>query len=121
MGIGADIEVDENGTLDLSMKKNRNQEKVTHLNSTTAAVPTPSSSPFKTGSILINTTFYQALCEKEGWDMPINYSKTQGRKEEEKEEDPGEARRRYSEANQSRDKEDKLLRWHEELRNKKKS
>lgn len=82
---GADIEVDENGTLDLSMKKNRNQEKLTHLNSSTATVPTPSSSPFKTGNILVNTTFYQALCEKEGWDMPINYSKTQGRKEEEKE------------------------------------
>ncbi|XP_060099790.1 suppression of tumorigenicity 18 protein isoform X2 [Heteronotia binoei] len=85
---GVDIEVDENGTLDLSMKKNRNQEKVTHLSSSTATVPTPSSSPFKTGNILVNTTFYQALCEKEGWDMPINYSKTQGRKEEEKEKDP---------------------------------
>nr|XP_056710214.1 suppression of tumorigenicity 18 protein isoform X1 [Euleptes europaea]XP_056710218.1 suppression of tumorigenicity 18 protein isoform X1 [Euleptes europaea]XP_056710219.1 suppression of tumorigenicity 18 protein isoform X1 [Euleptes europaea]XP_056710220.1 suppression of tumorigenicity 18 protein isoform X1 [Euleptes europaea] len=85
---GADIEVDENGTLDLSMKKNRIQEKVTNLNTSSATVPTPSSSPFKTGSILVNTTFYQALCEKEGWDMPINYSKTQERKEEEKEKDP---------------------------------
>uniref|UniRef100_A0ACB8FDP1 Suppression of tumorigenicity 18 protein n=1 Tax=Sphaerodactylus townsendi TaxID=933632 RepID=A0ACB8FDP1_9SAUR len=82
---GTDIEVDENGTLDLSMKKNRSQEKVAHLNTSSATVPTPSSSPFKTSSILVNATFYQALCEKEGWDMPINYSKTQGRKEEEKE------------------------------------
>ncbi|XP_061456632.1 suppression of tumorigenicity 18 protein [Rhineura floridana] len=85
---GADIEVDENGTLDLSMKKNRNQEKGTPLTSFSATVPTPSSSPFKTGSILVNATFYQALCEKEGWDMPINYSKSQARKEEEKEKDP---------------------------------
>ncbi|KAF7246318.1 Suppression of tumorigenicity 18 protein [Varanus komodoensis] len=82
---GADIEVDENGTLDLSMKKNRNQEKLTPLTSSSTTVPTPSSSPFKTSSILVNATFYQALCEKEGWDMPINYSKSQGKKEEEKE------------------------------------
>ncbi|XP_060099794.1 suppression of tumorigenicity 18 protein isoform X6 [Heteronotia binoei] len=53
---GVDIEVDENGTLDLSMKKNRNQEKVTHLSSSTATVPTPSSSPFKTGNILKDPT-----------------------------------------------------------------
>uniref|UniRef100_A0A6J0TZZ0 Suppression of tumorigenicity 18 protein n=1 Tax=Pogona vitticeps TaxID=103695 RepID=A0A6J0TZZ0_9SAUR len=85
---GGDIEVDENGTLDLSMKKNRNQEKVTPLISSSTTVPTPSSSPFKTSRILVNATFYQALCEKEGWDTPINYSKSQGRKEEEKEKDP---------------------------------
>ncbi|XP_053105336.1 suppression of tumorigenicity 18 protein isoform X4 [Hemicordylus capensis] len=85
---GVDIEVDENGTLDLSMKKNRNQDKATPLTSSNAMVPTPSSSPFKTGSILVNATFYQALCEKEGWDTPINYSRSQGRKEEEKEKDP---------------------------------
>ncbi|KAJ7338814.1 hypothetical protein JRQ81_012716 [Phrynocephalus forsythii] len=84
---GGDIEVDENGTLDLSMKKNRNQEKVTHLTSSSTTVPSPSSSPFKTSHILVNATFYQALCEKEGWDTPINYSKSQGRKEEEKEKD----------------------------------
>ncbi|XP_066481160.1 suppression of tumorigenicity 18 protein [Tiliqua scincoides] len=85
---GADIEVDENGTLDLSMKKNRTQDKFIPLTSSTTMVPTPSSSPFKSGSILVNATFYQALCEKEGWDTPINYSKSQGRKEEEKEKDP---------------------------------
>nr|XP_028592813.1 suppression of tumorigenicity 18 protein isoform X3 [Podarcis muralis]XP_028592814.1 suppression of tumorigenicity 18 protein isoform X3 [Podarcis muralis]XP_028592815.1 suppression of tumorigenicity 18 protein isoform X3 [Podarcis muralis] len=85
---GADIEVDENGTLDLSMKKNRHQEKGTPLTSFSTTVPTPASSPFKTGSILVNATFYQALCEKEGWDTPINYSKSQARKGEEKEKDP---------------------------------
>lgn len=77
--------MDENGTLDLSMKKNRKQEKVP-LTSSGPTGPTPSSSPFKTGSILVNATcFYQTLCEKEGWNTPINYSKTQGRKEEDKE------------------------------------
>ncbi|XP_071593628.1 suppression of tumorigenicity 18 protein isoform X1 [Heliangelus exortis] len=85
---GADIEVDENGTLDLSMKKNRSQDKVMPLTSSSTALPTPSSSPFKTSSILVNAAFYQALCEQEGWDTPINYSKTHGRKDEEKEKDP---------------------------------
>ncbi|KAM9574812.1 suppression of tumorigenicity 18 protein isoform 1-T3 [Guaruba guarouba] len=85
---GAEIEVDENGTLDLSMKKNRSQDKVIPLTSSSATLPTPSSSPFKTSSILVNAAFYQALCEQEGWDTPINYSKTHGRKEEEKEKDP---------------------------------
>lgn len=84
---GAEIEVDENGTLDLSMKKNRSQDKVTPLTSSSTVLPTPSSSPFKTSSILVNAAFYQALCEQEGWDTPINYSKTHGRKEE-KEKDP---------------------------------
>jgi len=79
---GAEIEVDENGTLDLSMKKNRSQDKVTPLTSSSTVLPTPSSSPFKTSSILVNAAFYQALCEQEGWDTPINYSKTHGRKEE---------------------------------------
>ncbi|NWR76275.1 ST18 protein, partial [Centropus unirufus] len=85
---GAEIEVDENGTLDLSMKKNRSQDKVMPLTSSSTALPTPSSSPFKPSSILVNAAFYQALCEQEGWDTPINYSKTHGRKEEEKEKDP---------------------------------
>ncbi|NXG11080.1 ST18 protein, partial [Sakesphorus luctuosus] len=85
---GAEIEVDENGTLDLSMKKNRSQEKVMPITSSSTALPTPSSSPFKASSILVNAAFYQALCEQEGWDTPINYSKTHGRKEEEKEKDP---------------------------------
>ncbi|KFP34420.1 Suppression of tumorigenicity 18 protein, partial [Colius striatus] len=85
---GAEIEVDENGTLDLSMKKNRSQDKVMPLTSSSTTLPTPSSSPFKTSSILVNAAFYQALCEQEGWDTPINYSKSHGRKEDEKEKDP---------------------------------
>ncbi|XP_056679884.1 suppression of tumorigenicity 18 protein isoform X5 [Monodelphis domestica] len=84
----AEIQVDENGTLDLSMKKNRILDKSTPLNSPHISIPTSSASPFKTSSLLVNAAFYQALCEQEGWDTPINYSKTHGKKEEEKEKDP---------------------------------
>ncbi|XP_027416769.1 suppression of tumorigenicity 18 protein isoform X2 [Bos indicus x Bos taurus] len=85
---GAEIEVDENGTLDLSMKKARILDKVAPLTSTNPSVPTASSSPFKTSSLLVNAAFYQALCDHEGWDTPINYSKAHGKTEEEKEKDP---------------------------------
>ncbi|KAB0371842.1 hypothetical protein FD755_016780 [Muntiacus reevesi] len=82
---GAEIEVDENGTLDLSMKKARILDKAAPLTSTNPSVPTASSSPFKTSSLLVNAAFYQALCDHEGWDAPINYSKAHGKTEEEKE------------------------------------
>ncbi|XP_044101544.1 suppression of tumorigenicity 18 protein isoform X2 [Neovison vison] len=85
---GAEIEVDENGTLDLSLKKNRILDKAAPLTSSNTSIPTPSTSPFKTSSILVNAAFYQALCDQEGWDTPINYSKTHGKTEEEKEKDP---------------------------------
>ncbi|XP_045311299.1 suppression of tumorigenicity 18 protein isoform X2 [Leopardus geoffroyi] len=85
---GAEIEVDENGTLDLSLKKNRTLDKAAPLTSSNTSLPTPSSSPFKTSSILVNAAFYQALCDQEGWDTPINYSKPHGKTEEEKEKDP---------------------------------
>uniref|UniRef100_H0X628 ST18 C2H2C-type zinc finger transcription factor n=1 Tax=Otolemur garnettii TaxID=30611 RepID=H0X628_OTOGA len=85
---GAEIEVDENGTLDLSMKKNRILDKAAAPASSNPSIPTPSSSPFKTSSLLVNAAFYEALCVQEGWDTPINYSKTQGKTEEEKEKDP---------------------------------
>ncbi|XP_048214754.1 suppression of tumorigenicity 18 protein isoform X2 [Perognathus longimembris pacificus] len=85
---GAEIEVDENGTLDLSMKKSRVLDKAAPLTSSNTTIPTPSSSPFKTSSVLVNAAFYQALCDQEGWDTPINYSKTHGKTEEEKEKDP---------------------------------
>lgn len=78
--------MDENGTLDLSLKKNRIPDKAAPLTSSnTSSIPTPSTSPFKTSSILVNAAFYQALCDQEGWDTPINYSKTPGKTEEEKE------------------------------------
>ncbi|EGW04113.1 Suppression of tumorigenicity protein 18 [Cricetulus griseus] len=85
---GAEIEVDENGTLDLSMKKNRILDKSIPPTSSHTTVTTPSSSPFKASSLLVNAAFYQALCDQEGWDVPINYSKTHGKTEEEKEKDP---------------------------------
>nr|XP_020044083.1 suppression of tumorigenicity 18 protein [Castor canadensis] len=82
---GSRDKVDENGTLDLSMKKTRILDKSAPLTSSNTTIPTPSSSPFKTSSILVNAAFYQALCDQEGWDTPINYSKTHGKTEEEKE------------------------------------
>ncbi|KAG8570852.1 hypothetical protein GDO81_011448 [Engystomops pustulosus] len=85
----AEIEVDENGTLDLSMKKNRLHDKTGTLGSSNAILSTPSSSPFKTSSLLVNAAFYKALCEKEGWDAPINYSKVHGKNGEDIEMDPG--------------------------------
>ncbi|XP_029443045.1 suppression of tumorigenicity 18 protein [Rhinatrema bivittatum] len=86
---GTEIEVDENGTLDLSMKKNRHQLDVgTSVNSSSPAAPPSSSSLFKSSSILVNAAFYQTLCEQDGWDAPINYSKAHNKtKEEEREKD----------------------------------
>ncbi|XP_012370668.1 suppression of tumorigenicity 18 protein [Octodon degus] len=84
---GAEIEVDENGTLDLSMKKTRILDKAAPLNPSHSAIPTPSSSPFNASSILVNAAFYQALCDHESWETPINYSKAHGKPEEEKEKD----------------------------------
>ncbi|KAM4029152.1 suppression of tumorigenicity 18 protein isoform 2-T2 [Anomaloglossus baeobatrachus] len=84
-----EIEVDENGTLDLSMKKNRLHDKAGALGSSNPILSTPSSSPFKTSSLLVNAAFYKALCEKEGWDAPINYSKMHGKNGEDSEMDSG--------------------------------
>ncbi|KAM4706291.1 suppression of tumorigenicity 18 protein [Rhinophrynus dorsalis] len=84
-----EIEVDENGTLDLSMKKNRYHDKADNLNTSHPIISSPSTSPFKTSSILVNAAFYKALCEKEGWGTPINYSKVHSNNEEDKELDPG--------------------------------
>lgn len=77
--------MDENGTLDLSMKKHRILDKSVPPASSHTVITTPSSSPFKASSLLVNAAFYQALCDQEGWDVPINYSKTHGKTEEEKE------------------------------------
>ncbi|KAM3927845.1 suppression of tumorigenicity 18 protein isoform 3-T5 [Leptodactylus fuscus] len=85
----AEIKVDENGTLDLSMKKNRLHDAAGTLGSSNPILSTPSSSPFKTSSLLVNAAFYKALCEKEGWDAPINYSKVHGKNGEDTELDPG--------------------------------
>ncbi|XP_041103490.1 suppression of tumorigenicity 18 protein-like isoform X3 [Polyodon spathula] len=80
------IEVDENGTLDLSMKRNRVHEKVPPVLPLETVPSTPKSSPSKTGIILVTPAFYQALCEREGWDTPVNYSKAHKLIDKEKEE-----------------------------------
>nr|XP_014344444.1 PREDICTED: suppression of tumorigenicity 18 protein isoform X2 [Latimeria chalumnae] len=85
------IEVDENGTLDLSMKKNRNQDQATPVTTISSSVSASDSSPIKPSSILVTAAFYQALCEQEGWDMPINYSKTNMKKDESKEKEEAES------------------------------
>ena len=81
----AEIEVYENGTLDLSMKKNRIHDKSIPPTSSPTTITTPSSSPFNASSLLVNAAFYQALSDQEGWNVPINYSKSHGKTEEEKE------------------------------------
>ncbi|XP_041912533.1 LOW QUALITY PROTEIN: suppression of tumorigenicity 18 protein [Alosa sapidissima] len=82
------IEVDENGTLDLSMKTKR--EKMKDQTSLPPppppppalpamplgeGLPTPVTSMAKASGLHIPSAFYQALCEQEGWDAPLNFSK----------------------------------------------
>lgn len=38
-------------------------------------LPTPVTSMAKASGLHIPTAFYQALCEQEGWDVPLNFSK----------------------------------------------
>nr|XP_061835343.1 suppression of tumorigenicity 18 protein-like isoform X1 [Nerophis lumbriciformis] len=66
------IEVDENGTLDLSMKKNKENSKA---QTKTPSNETPPSAEFavaKGGSMLIGPTFYHPLCERDSWDSPVH-------------------------------------------------
>ncbi|XP_074507631.1 suppression of tumorigenicity 18 protein isoform X1 [Sebastes fasciatus] len=71
------IEVDENGTLDLSMKKSK--ENVNAPTRTPLDDPlSPSESAVaKGGSVLISPAFYQPLCDRDSWDgpIPVNFSK----------------------------------------------
>lgn len=71
------IEVDENGTLDLSMKKCKE-----NVNATTKAplddpLSPPESTVGKGGSMLISPAFYQPLCDRDSWEspIPVNFSK----------------------------------------------
>ena len=86
------IEVDENGTLDLSMKTKREKMK-DQLSlslppplppppppppppmSLGEGMPTPVTSMSKASAHHIPSAFYQALCEQECWDAPLNFSK----------------------------------------------
>ncbi|XP_063076072.1 suppression of tumorigenicity 18 protein [Engraulis encrasicolus] len=85
------IEVDENGTLDLSMKTKR--DKLKDPTSSLAPLPPPPPPPLpppmslgeglptpvtpmsKASGLHNHTAFYQALCEQESWDAPLNFSK----------------------------------------------
>lgn len=85
------IEVDENGTLDLSMKTKREKMKdqpslpppppppppppALPAMSLGEGLPTPVTSMAKVSGLHIPSAFYQALCEQEGWDVPLNFSK----------------------------------------------
>ncbi|KAM3604221.1 uncharacterized protein V6R79_008035 [Siganus canaliculatus] len=67
------IEVDENGTLDLSMKKSKENGKA----QTKTPLDDPSESVAKGSGVLISPAFYQPLCERDSWDspVPVNFSK----------------------------------------------
>lgn len=70
------IKVDENGTLDLSMKKKkekRDSPAIPTIGET--VITTPESSLAKVGALQIPATFYRSLYEQEGWDTPLNFSK----------------------------------------------
>ena len=75
------IEVDENGTLDLSMKKGRGS--MTPKVPLGDALTPPDSFLSRAGSVHINPALYQVLCEREAWDTPLNFSKAQGMQDRE--------------------------------------
>lgn len=71
------IEVDENGTLDLSMKKCKENLKTQTKTPSDDPLSPPESTVAKGGSMLISPAFYQPLCERDSWDspIPVNFSK----------------------------------------------
>ena len=71
------IEVDENGTLDLSMKKSKENGKAQTKPPPDDLLSSPESNVAKGGSMLISPAFYQPLCERDSWEnaIPVNFSK----------------------------------------------
>nr|XP_057924379.1 suppression of tumorigenicity 18 protein isoform X4 [Doryrhamphus excisus] len=71
------IEVDENGTLDLSMKKNKENSKAHTKTPSDEAPPSLESAVVKGGRVLISPAFSHPLCERDSWDspIPVNFSK----------------------------------------------
>ena len=72
--------MDENGTLDLSMKKCKTENVRAQIQVPSEdRLSSPESTMSKAGSVLINPAFYQALCERDCWEspIPINFSKAQ--------------------------------------------
>uniref|UniRef100_A0A673LCJ4 ST18 C2H2C-type zinc finger transcription factor n=1 Tax=Sinocyclocheilus rhinocerous TaxID=307959 RepID=A0A673LCJ4_9TELE len=72
------IEVDENGTLDLSMKKKREKARdcpvMPALGDGLFIPPEPSLA--KAAGLQISPAIYHVLYEQDAWDTPLNYSKT---------------------------------------------
>ncbi|XP_051542565.1 suppression of tumorigenicity 18 protein-like isoform X2 [Myxocyprinus asiaticus] len=72
------IEVDENGTLDLSMKKKREKARdspvMPALGDALFTPPEPSLP--KAAGIQISPAIYRVLYEQDAWDTPLNFSKT---------------------------------------------
>lgn len=71
------IEVDENGTLDLSMKKSKENVKAQTKAPSDDPLSSPESTAAKGGSVLISPAFYHPLCERDSWEnpIPVNFSK----------------------------------------------
>ncbi|XP_031720998.1 suppression of tumorigenicity 18 protein isoform X6 [Anarrhichthys ocellatus] len=71
------IEVDENGTLDLSMKKCKDNVKAPTKPPLDDPLSLSEAAVAKGGSVLISPAFYQPLCERDSWDgpIPVNFSK----------------------------------------------
>lgn len=71
------IEVDENGTLDLSMKRCKENGKAQSRTPPEAPLSPPESAVAKGGSVLIGPAFYQPLCERDSWEssLPVHFSK----------------------------------------------
>ncbi|XP_028988957.1 suppression of tumorigenicity 18 protein isoform X2 [Betta splendens] len=61
------IEVDENGTLDLSMKKCKENVKAPPGE----PLSPPDCTVAKGGSMLISPAFYQPLCDRDSWESPV--------------------------------------------------
>ncbi|XP_072297782.1 suppression of tumorigenicity 18 protein isoform X5 [Eucyclogobius newberryi] len=72
------IEVDENGTLDLSMKKSKEHPKApSKLPCEELPSPLDAAAMVKSGSVLVSPAFYKPLCERDSWEshFPVNFSK----------------------------------------------
>uniref|UniRef100_A0A3P9AJJ1 Myelin transcription factor 1 domain-containing protein n=1 Tax=Esox lucius TaxID=8010 RepID=A0A3P9AJJ1_ESOLU len=82
------IEVDENGTLDLSMKKSREVKAPSKVPLGDAALSPPESTlPKPPSSVHISPAFYQILCEREAWESPLHFSKAQQMMQDREQED----------------------------------
>ncbi|XP_058621077.1 suppression of tumorigenicity 18 protein isoform X1 [Onychostoma macrolepis] len=79
------IEVDENGTLDLSMKKKREKARDSPMMPTLgdALFTPPETSLTKAAGLQISPAIYRVLYEQDAWDTPLNYSKTPAQQDKE--------------------------------------